>query len=271
MNTPPKLGVFLMVLCGNFVFRFKETIMRKIFSFFIVLGLLYSACTPNNVKTDEAIVKIMDSANVTGSFALMENGSGQFTITNLSSYKDSSYAPLNTFFAVPALVGLDKGYINLSDTNLVSFDSVNYYSQLITKIGRTSMLKTIDTLKYGKGIISADSTMYWSNNSLKITADEQLGFIKQLYFTKLPFQKKSQESFRKMILKEDNTNYKLSYIDAIDIEKRNSWIIGYVEENKHPYFFVLNTHSIKSPSAKTNNIALLKNILLQQGFLKGVR
>lgn len=265
------MGVFLLVLSGNFVSRFKETIMRKIFPLFIVLGLLYTACTPNNVKTDDAIVKIMDSANVTGSFALMENGSGQFTITNLSAYKDSAYAPLNTFFAVPALLALDKGYINQNESKLVSFDSVDYYKQLITKIGRTGMLKTIDSLKYGKGIISADSTMYWSNNSLRITADEQLGFIKKLYFTKLPFQKRSQESFRKMILKEDNTSYKLSYIDAIDFEKRNSWIIGYVEENKHPYFFVLYTHSVKSTFDKSNNIALLKNILLQQGFLKGVR
>ncbi len=271
MNAPPKLGVFLLVLCGNFVFRFKETIMRKLFPFFIVLGLLYTACTPNNVKSDEAIVKIMDSANVTGSFALMENGSGQFTITNLSTYKDSAYAPLNTFFAVPALLGLDKGHINQSENSLVSFDSVDYYRQLITKIGRTSMLKTIDSLQYGKGIISADSTMYWANNSLRITPDEQLGFIKQLYFTKLPFQKRSQELFRKMILKEDNTSYKLSYIDAVNIEKGNSWIIGYVEENKHPYFFVLYTHSTKPLTAKSNSVVLLKSILLQQGFLKGVR
>lgn len=271
MNAPPKLGVFLLVLSGNFVSRFKETIMRKISPLFIVLGLLYTACTPNNVKTDDAIVKIMDSANVTGSFALMENGSGQFTITNLSAYKDSAYAPLNTFFAVPTLLGLDKGYIHQSINNLIAFDSVNYYKELISKIGRVNMLKSIDSLQYGKGIISADSTMYWANNSLRITPDEQLGFIKKLYFTKLPFQKRSQELFKKLIIKEDNTSYKLSYIDAVDTEKGNSWIVGYIEENKHPYFFVLYTHAMKPIAASDNASALLKRILLQQGFLKGVR
>ena len=59
-------------------------------AFFIVL--VY-ACNPNNVKNDTAIAQLMDSAGMQGSFALLENGTEQFTIHNLSKYKDSAVAP----------------------------------------------------------------------------------------------------------------------------------------------------------------------------------
>jgi len=246
--------------------------MIQRFSVFILIVLMAHACSPNNVKNDPNIVKILDSAKVSGSFALMENGSGQFTITNLTLYKDSSYAPLNTFFAVPALLGLDKGYIKHDTSNWVSLDSVNYYNAVIEKLGRTTILKTIDSLHYGKGIVSNDLNSFWKDGSLRITADEQLGFIKKLYFGQLSFQKRSQDIFKKMILKEDNANYQLSYILGSDKTTVPSfWILGYVEENKHPYFFVMHLETKNTQFDNENVVLLLKSILLQQGFLKGLR
>jgi beta-lactamase class D len=237
----------------------------------VFIVFVFYACTPNNVKSDPAITKIMDSAGVTGTFALLENGSGQFTIANLNTYKDSAFAPQQTFFALPTLIALDKGYITHDASTWVNFDSIAYYQNLIAKIGRPAILKTIDSIHYGKGIVSADSTNYWSNGSIRITADEQLGFIKKMYFNQLPFQKRSQDLFKKLILKEDNSNYKLSYINAQDKNLNDAWWVGYVEENKHIYFFVLFTHQVKPSSTQDSHGTLLKNILTQQGFLKGVR
>ena len=76
-----------------------------------------------------------------------------------------------------------------------------------------------------------------------------------------------------MILMEDNSNYRLSYITGVDTtaNKNIAWVLGYVEENQHPYFFVLNTKANTSTNLTDNNIKLLKKILLQQGFLKGTR
>jgi beta-lactamase class D len=111
---------------------------------------------------------------------------------------------------------------------------------------------------------------FWKDGSLTITADEQLGLIKRAFFKELPFQKRSQEIFKKMILKEDNSNYKLSYLTASDATTNNTWVIGYEEENTHIYFFVLHTTS-KTAAATNNSVALLKKILLQQGFLQGLR
>ena len=247
---------------------------QKLFSLFIVATLFF-ACSPNNVKLDAGISKLLDSAGVQGSFALLENGSGQFTIANLSRYTDSAYSPLNTFFIIPSLIALDKGVINQNQNTWVSTDSSAFYQNLMSILGRETIIKSIDSIHYGKGVISANSNEFWRDQSLRITADEQLGLFKKMYFKELPFQKRSQELFKKMISKEDNSNYHLSYIEASDSLSQNSWVVGFVEENKHIYFFVLNTSAgtkgMDNQTASMSSVSLLKAILLQQGFLKGLR
>lgn len=237
--------------------------------FFIGFLGLISACSPNNVKSDAAIGKILDSAGLYGSFALLDNGTEQFTIHNLAAYKDSAVAPLNSFFLLPAMVAVEKGIITNNTSTWLSFDSTSAYQNLIQQIGRPTLLKVIDSLHYGKGIVSANMEKFWLDNSLKITPDEQLGLIKKLYFNQLYFQKRSQDILKKMILKEDNASYKLSYVATS--EGKQSWVLGYVEENKHVYFFVLSTQSLNSENLLNKNINVLKAILLQQGFLKGTR
>ena len=243
--------------------------MKKYLAAFF-FSVVFFACAPNNVTIDSSVVKMMDSAGVVGSFALLENGTGKFTIANLSHYKDSASSPLSSFFILPTLIALDKGIINQNQASWVSMDSTPYYQNIITQLGRQEILKTIDSIKYGKGVVSANMNEFWKDGSLKITADEQLGLIKRAFFKELPFQKRSQEIFKKMILKEENSNYRLSYLHATDTLTNNSWVMGYEEENTHIYFFILHTTS-KTAAASNNSVALLKKILLEQGFLQGLR
>ena len=75
------------------------------------------------------------------------------------------------------------------------------------------------------------------------------------------------------MLREDNANYKLSYKTGwgqTDKGHALGWIIGWIEENRHPYFFVL---QVESPDSNydMNNVRLkmLKDILKQLGFFEG--
>ena len=52
---------------------------------------------------------------------------------------------------------------------------------------------------------------FWLDNSLKITPDEELGLVKRLYFDQLPFFKSYQETVKRAMLFENNTNYRLGY------------------------------------------------------------
>ena len=77
-----------------------------------------------------------------------------------------------------------------------------------------------------------------------------------------------------MILKENNSSYKLSYVyGSSGNTSTANWVIGYVEENKHPYFFVMYVvdQNLQTKNNEAKTLAVLKSILTQQGFLKGLR
>ncbi|MFW1443080.1 penicillin-binding transpeptidase domain-containing protein, partial [Vibrio parahaemolyticus] len=83
--------------------------------------------------------------------------------------------------------------------------------QLARSIGKDTLKRWIDSLHYGNKSVGISVDSFWLNNTLKITADEQLGLVKKLYFGQLPFQKRTHDIVKKMMLQEANANYKLSY------------------------------------------------------------
>lgn len=264
----------------------------------LLLMLLLNACSPNNVKVDNSLSKYFDEQKVTGCFGLYDNGQNEFTIYNLSRYRDSAYLPASTFKIVNSLIGIETGRIR--DENMVipwdgihrqrsdwnkdltmaeafKVSSVPYYQAIARCIGKDTMQYWLDSLgyagKYGKALIKTPIDSFWLNNAIKITPDEQLGLVKKLYFDQLPFQKRTQRIVKQVMLREKNANYTLSYKTGWGFrENGNSigWVVGWVEENIHPYFFVLNIESADTNIDMSNvREAILKNILNNLGFLKG--
>lgn len=263
-----------------------------------LITVALAACSPNNVAIDTSVKKYFDQNKVTGCFGLFDNGQGRFTVYNLPRYSDSAYLPASTFKIVNSLIGLETGATQ--DTNTVfKWDSVPFpreecnrdmtmwdafrlscvpwYRQLARRIGQPAMQHYLDTLGYGRRYdtfkIKNNLDMFWLDNSVKVTADEQLGLVKKLYFDQLPFQKRSQRIVRTMMLWEQNANYRLSYKTGWGYKENDNsigWIIGWVEENSHPYFFVL---QIETPDKHADvaaiRIKMLKDILKQYGFFDG--
>ncbi|MBI5857906.1 MAG: class D beta-lactamase [Sphingobacteriales bacterium] len=264
------------------------------------LLLILASCSPNNVKKDNSLRKYFDENKTDGCFALMDNGTGKFTVYNLSRYRDSSYLPASTFKIVNSLIGLQTGKIS-SDSMIIKWDGIKrareewnkdltmyeafrvsavpYYQEVAKRIGKDTMQLWLDSLGYGKKdakdkvIINSAIDSFWLDNSIKITPDQQLGLVKQLYFDQLPFFKSYQEVVKRAMLFENNTNYRLGYKTGWGFRENGNaigWIAGWVEENQHPYFFVLN---IESPDRnfdmKTVRLKMLTDILKQLGFFEG--
>lgn len=267
--------------------------MRRVVPFLLVIALL-SACSSNNVKQDKSLKKYFDENKVEGCFAIMDNASGKFTVHNLARYRDSSYLPASTFKIVNSLIGLQTGKI-VNDSMVIKWDgvtrrvadwnkdltmyeafrvsSVYYYQEVARRIGKDTMQFWLDSLGYGTKKIKGAVDSFWLNNTLKVTPDEQLGLVKRLYFDQLPFFKSYQEVVKRAMLFEENTNYRLGYKTGWGFRENGNaigWVVGWIEENKHPYFFVLN---IESPDKDfdmwTVRMKMLKDILKHLGFLEG--
>lgn len=262
------------------------------------LLFLLSACSPNNVIEDNSIKKYFDENKVYGCFGLFDNGHGSFTVYNTSRLRDSAYLPASTFKIVNSLIGIETGRVkddsavirwdgrsvtreecnkDLSMYNAFRISCPNWYQQLARMIGKDTMQRWLDTLgyaqRYGKFRIQNNLDTFWLDNSAKITADEQLGLVKKLYFDQLPFQQRTHGIVRRMMLMENNANYSLSYKTGwgtTDESHALGWIIGWIEENRHPYFFVL---QVENPDKNFNlgpvRLKILKDILKQYGFMEG--
>ena len=266
--------------------------MRILIICFIVLGLI--GCSPNNVKIDDSLGKYFKDNKVEGCFSLFNNNSGEFTVYNLDRYKDSAYLPASTFKIVNALIGLQTGIItndsmvipwdkkvrpvaewnqDLSMYRAFRYSAVPYFQEVARRIGKDTMQFWLDTLAYGSKKITGPIDSFWLNNTLKITPDEELGLVKKLYFNQLPFFRLNQEIVKRAMLFEDKPEYKLSYKTGLGFRENGhplGWIVGYIEENRHPYFFVLNVVSCdQNGDLKDLRLKMLKDILAQLGFMKG--
>jgi len=269
----------------------------------ILLPVLFFSCATNNVTVDDSLGRYFDSAGVKGSFALLDNGQGRFTVYDLPRYRDSAYSPGATFDILQLLIGFQTGVVKDGNDVLVVRDTVDVdtirrtqtkhaavpitltqafrtmsledtyvFQKLARNIGMDTLRKWVDSLHYGNRNVSGDPEAFWKDDSLKISSDEQLGLTKKFYFDQLPFFRRSQELVRDMMRIESNSNYKLVYKTGMVPYKHHimGWVMGWVEENKHPYFFVLN---VVSPDAGADisdiGLQLVKRILSSQGFFQG--
>lgn len=266
--------------------------MKFIILLFITLTVF--SCSPNNVTIEPSIGNIFKEYNVDGCFALFNNNSGQFTVYNLKRYKDSAFLPASTFKIINSLIGLQKGVIS-NDSMVIRWDkkvrpieawnkdlsmyeafrvsAVPYFQQVARWIGKDTMQHWLDSLSYGTKKIKSKIDTFWLDNTLKITPDEQLGLVKKLYFNELPFNRLNQEIVKRAMLFEDKPLYKLSYKTGLGYKENGNllgWVVGYIQENNHPYFFVLNMESAdKNVTISDFRIKMLKEILISLGFLKG--
>jgi beta-lactamase class D len=262
-------------------------------SFFMGCMLLLNSCSVNKAKIDNDLKKYFDAKKVDGCFTMLNNADGNITVYNMG-LDTMRFLPASTFKILNSLVALQTGIA--TDTNMVvkwdgvtrsnpdwnkdltlaqafRVSSASHYQELARRIGKDTMKHWIDSVSYGNRNIDGPVDSFWLNNRLKISPDEQLGFLKKLYFDQLPFRNSVQAAVRDMMLREENTLYKLSYKTGwgFNEQKENiGWLAGWIEENRHVYFFVT---LIKSPDPKidmmSTRLGITKDILKDLGFLEG--
>ncbi len=264
----------------------------------LFIAMLAAGCAPNNVTVDNSIGDLFKKAGAAGCFALLDNGTGEFTVYNLPRYRDSAFLPASTFKIVNALIGLQTGVIS-SDSMVIKWDGITravpawnqdlnmydafrisavpYFQEVARRIGRDTMQRWLDSLSYGTKEITTRVDTFWLDRSLKIKSDEQLGLVKQLYFNQLPFFKINQEAVKRAMTVEENSAYTLAYKTGFSPwhnaqQPAIGWVVGWIVENKHPYFFVLNMQSANPayPMAE-RRLPLLKSILKKFRFMQGIQ
>jgi beta-lactamase class D len=279
--------------------------LRWVGGVLLVLGIFVSCKNPR-IKEHKDWARFWAPYGIADSnacFILRDNNHESVHYCNLKRC-GIRYSPASTFKIFNALAGLESG-IAPDDEYLIRWDSIirpnpawnkdmnmreafrvsslPYFQELARRIGRDYMQHYLDTAQYGNKQIGDSIDRFWINNSLQISADEQLGFVKKLYFNELPFSERSQRIVRSMMLQEDAPNLKLYYKTgwSNQPDKQLFWVTGFAERivpvkeheasmNKsdhriYPYFFTLN---FQVPAGDTTHHWLQVRIDLVHQILK---
>ncbi|HXD76633.1 MAG TPA: penicillin-binding transpeptidase domain-containing protein [Puia sp.] len=278
-----------------------------------VFSLFLSACSSNNVTVDNSLQPYFDSAGVKGSFALFDNGHGDFRICNLTRYRDSLYPPGATFDILQSLIAVQTGVLKdensllppanmpgsgvgvriagrpdtgskahpaltlkegFQDSSAFARDE---FRELAGQIGRDTLKRWIDSLQYGNKKMGETADLdFWQDGTLRINADQQLGLLKKLYFNQVPsFFNRTQEIVRGIFATENKSSFRLSYKLAqtgMTNGHEVGWVMGWIEENKHPYFFVVNLESADpAKDLRRTGLDITRKILQKLGFFEGLK
>jgi beta-lactamase class D len=163
-----------------------------------------------------------------------------------------------------------------------------YYQEIARRIGAARMQHYLDTVKYGNMNMGGGIDKFWLNDSLQISADEEAGFVKRMYFAELPFSERSQRIVKNIMLREETPAYKLYYKTGTGEKngKYTFWVTGFIERiqkvkepkgsmNKadfrmYPYFFSMNFEKPTAEPIKKwgdERIVVLKEVLKSYGAM----
>lgn len=260
---------------------------------FAIFSLIFlaSSCYKDNIKHKPEWGKFFTDRGIdSASFEVYDNTHDQVFVYNLDR-ASRPVSPASTFKIVNSLIALetnlapDIDYVikwdgvehsnknwnqDLDMKAAFEYSAVPYYQALARKIGRDTMQHFLDTLRYGNKNIGDTVDMFWLDGSLLVTPDEQVGFLKRMYFDKLPLSKRSQRLVRSLMLHEKNDEYKLYYKTGTSdngdnyichlvgflekIENQKNVETGSGETNYRPYFFSM------SFETKDKNVDFEQNI-----------
>jgi beta-lactamase class D len=202
---------------------------------------------------------------------------------------DQRIAPMSTFKVFHSLVALQTGVLEDQNTiikwdgykypikswnrdqtlaSAVSHSVVWYFYQVYQRIGYERMDNYLQKVNYGNKIIVENDVPFWLNNSLKISANEQVDFMTKLYKEQLPFDKRVMEIVKKVIILEESNDVIFAGKTGsgrINKQIRVGWFIGYLQHKGKAYTFALNIEGQKDVGgwkAKEITESILKELNL---------
>jgi len=239
--------------------RLKQIFEIFIFTIFILTGINLNTTAQN---TGQENVKKLFSGHK-GAFVLYDKQNKKYFRYNEVRCAER-FLPASTFKIPNSLIGLetkvieDENFVIKWDgvkrwnddwnkdhtlTTAIKYSVVPYYQELARRVGRERYKQWLNAIYYGNQIIGENIDTFWLDNSLKISADEQIDFLKRFYDYELPFSKRTIDRVKKILPEEKYEHSLLKFKTGTGTKEDGTWIgwlVGYVENGKNVYLFAFN-------------------------------
>ncbi len=255
--------------------------MKPYFQILLIILVSTSACIRTAVEPTSEIRSDLgtffhgrDSA-----FVLFDQKANHYIRYNPERCAEG-FLPASTFKIMNAMIGLETGVIpdenyviqwdgthyqvpewNRDHTlkSAVQYSVVWYFQELARRVGKENIQHYVDAVGYGNKDISGNLDSFWLDGSLRISADQQVEFLKRLYTGKLPFSERSMTIVKDLIIQEKTDTYTLrgKTGSVVRVDKYQGWFVGWLETKDNVYFFATNLET-SNPDGFANGIEAQK-------------
>ena len=179
------------------------------------------------------------------------------------------FTPASTYKILHSFIGLDtkvlkdknhvipwdgkKGFLKVWEKDhtletAIKYSVVPYYKELARRVDREKAQYYLNEFNYGNKTIGENIDNYWLDNSLKISAEEQMDFL--IKFCSFAYPKhlthKNIQIVKDIMVLEETDEYTFAGKTGLGYKEDETyigWFVGFVTtqiENPNTYYFVLN-------------------------------
>jgi beta-lactamase class D len=230
---------------------------------------------------------------VTGTALIYDEQAGRYHVLDRARAQ-TPMLPASTFKVFNALVALETGAVkdeyevirwdgvkrqfegwnrDHSLASAMKFSAVWFYQEMARRAGQARMQQWIDKVGYGNGDISGGIDRFWLSGKLRISAVQQIAFLRRLAHGTLPFSERAQEAVRRITIREDAPDYVLHGKTGWGLKDGNGrtadlgWDIGWVERHGRRWFYALNIDMPQGGGDAAKRQLIAKALLVRAGAL----
>ena len=239
--------------------------MKLLFSIFFLLFIV-TFCFSQKTEVRDDFKKFFEQNKVEGTCVVYDQNKNKYFVYNEEQSK-KGFIPASTFKIINSLIGLETGVIK-DEHFVIRWDSVMrsnskwnkdhdlknafknstvwYYQELARRVGSKQMKHFLDTVQYGNADTTGGIDKFWLSGEIRITALQQIEFLKKLHDNKLPFSKRSTDIVKKIMIFKDTADYVMRCKTGWGFQEQKNigWLVGYIEKGKNVYYFA---NCIQSP------------------------
>ena len=238
-----------------------------------ILLLLYS-CSPPANKSDlvsdlNEIKKViqpqfqtlLDSNLLDGAILIFDHHA-QIYYSNDFKWSKRGFLPASTFKIPNSIIALETGVVENENTLLLwdgndhwldiweqdlqfkqafHYSCVPCYQEIARKVGRTRMEEYLSRLDFGEIVVDSIDH-FWLQGQSRISPEQQIDFLKRLYFSELEISSRTDSILKNMIVIEEKNGYRLSGKTGWSVQggENNGWFVGYLEKEEQLFFLATN-------------------------------
>lgn len=264
-----------------------------VLSCFVLRHLLLALC-PLSIAFAQTFVEspevaaAFQKAGVVGTFVVGDAASGELKGYNAARAAER-FIPASTFKIPNSLIALDLGAVTgveevfpydgkprampewekaMTLREAIRVSNVPVYQEVARRIGLERMRESVTRIGYGNAEIGEVVDRFWLDGPLKISAIEQVDFLRRLAGGDLPVKPAATEAVREITLLEKigdaefhgKTGWGTARTPAI------GWFVGWVERGGRLYPFALNLDAYTKEDI-ARRIPLAKECLRALGIL----